>query len=33
VICYCALTTAQFDLASPNTLTIIPASGGVFVLS
>lgn len=33
VICYCALSTTQFDLASPNTLTIIPATGGVFTLT
>lgn len=33
VICWCALSTAQFDLAVPNTLTIIPASGGVFTLT
>lgn len=33
VICYCALSTAAFDLAVPNTLTIIPAAGGVFTLT
>jgi hypothetical protein len=33
VICYCALSTAEFTLANPNTLTILPASGGVFTLA
>ena len=32
VLCYAPLTTTQFTLASPNTLTIKPASTGVFTL-
>lgn len=31
-ICYAALTTTQFTVASPNTLTILPAGTGVFTL-
>lgn len=31
-ICYAALSTAQFTIAAPNTLTIIPAATGVFTL-
>jgi hypothetical protein len=31
-ICYAALSTAQFTVASPNTLTILPAATGVFTL-
>jgi hypothetical protein len=33
VLCYAALTTTQFTLASPNTLTILPAATGVFTLT
>ena len=32
-LCYVALSTAQFTITSPNTLTIIPASNGVFSLT
>jgi hypothetical protein len=31
-ICYAALSTTQFTIASPNTLTILPAATGVFTL-
>ena len=31
-ICYAALSTAQFTIATPNTLTILPAATGVFTL-
>ena len=31
-LCYAALSTAQFTITSPNTLTILPASTGVFTL-
>ncbi len=33
VICYVALSTAQFDLAVPNLLTIFPPSPAVFTLT
>jgi hypothetical protein len=33
VLCYVTLSTAQFTISSPNTLTVLPASGGVFQLS
>lgn len=32
VLCYAALTTTQFTVASPNTLTVLPAATGVFDL-
>lgn len=32
-ICYAALSTAQFNVTSPNTLTILPAANGVFQLT
>jgi len=31
-ICYAALSTAQFTITQPNTLTILPAANGVFTL-
>ena len=31
-ICYAALSTTQFTITSPNTLTILPAATGVFTL-
>lgn len=31
-LCYAALSTAQFTITSPNTLTILPAATGVFAL-
>lgn len=33
VICYVNLSTAAFDLAINNTLTILPAAGGVFTMT
>ena len=32
-ICYVALSTAQFTITSPNTLTILPPANGVFSLN
>jgi hypothetical protein len=32
VLCYCSLSSAAFTITSPNTLTILPASTGVFTL-
>jgi hypothetical protein len=33
VLCYCELSTAEFTITSPNTLTILPATGGIFTLA
>jgi len=33
VLCYCSLSSAQFTITSPNTLTILPAATGVFTLA
>lgn len=33
LLCYCALSSIQFTVASPNTLTILPAASGVFTLT
>lgn len=33
VLCFCTLSTAAFNVASPNTLTIAPATTGVFTLT
>jgi len=33
LLCYCSLSSAQFSITSPNTLTIIPAATGVFTLA
>ena len=33
VLCYASLSSAQFTIASPNTLTILPAATGVFTLA
>jgi hypothetical protein len=32
-ICYCSLSSANFTITSPNTLTILPAATGVFTLA
>lgn len=32
-ICYCSLSSAAFTIASPNTLSILPAAAGVFTLA
>jgi hypothetical protein len=31
-LCYAALSTSQFSVTSPNTLTVLPAANGVFTL-
>lgn len=33
VLCFCTLSTAQFTVASGNTLTVAPAATGVFTLA
>ncbi len=33
LLCFCTLSTAQFTITSPNTLTILPAATGVFTLT
>lgn len=33
VLCYCSLSSANFTITSPNTLTILPAATGVFTLA
>jgi len=33
LLCFCTLSTAQFSISSPNTLTILPAATGVFTLA
>jgi hypothetical protein len=33
VLCFCTLSTAAFTITSPNTLTIAPATTGVFTLA
>ena len=33
VLCYASLSSAQFTITSPNTLTILPAATGVFTLA
>jgi len=33
VVCYCALSTTQFTVASGNTLTVKPNAAGVFTLA
>jgi len=32
-LCYASLSSAQFTISSPNTLTILPAATGVFTLA
>ena len=33
LLCYCQLSSAQFTVASPNTLTVLPAGAGIFTLT
>lgn len=33
VLCYASLSSAQFSITSPNTLSILPAATGVFTLA
>jgi len=33
LLCWCKLSTSQFTVASPNTLTVLPAATGIFTLT
>ena len=33
LLCFCRLSSSQFTVASPNTLTVLPAATGVFTLT
>jgi len=33
LLCFCRLSSSQFTVTSPNTLTIIPAATGIFTLT
>jgi hypothetical protein len=33
LLCFCQLSSSQFTVASPNTLTVLPAATGVFTLT
>jgi len=33
LLCFCQLSSSQFTVTSPNTLTILPASTGIFTLT
>jgi hypothetical protein len=33
LLCFCRLSSAQFTVTSPNTLTVLPAATGVFTLT
>jgi hypothetical protein len=33
LLCFCQLSTAQFTVTSPNTLTVLPAATGIFTLA
>jgi len=33
VLCFCSLSSAEFNITSPNTLTILPAATGIFTLA
>jgi|TARA_R110000868_G_scaffold195092_1_gene440822 hypothetical protein len=33
LLCYCQLSSSQFTVASPNTLTVLPAGAGIFTLT
>ncbi len=33
LLCFCQLSSSQFTLSSPNTLTVLPAGTGVFTLT
>jgi len=33
LLCYCALSSSQFTVTSPNTLTVLPAATGIFTLT
>ena len=33
LLCFCQLSSAQFTVSSPNTLTVLPAATGIFTLT
>ena len=33
LVCFCQLSSSQFSVTSPNTLTVLPAATGVFTLT
>jgi len=33
LLCWCKLSTSQFTVATPNTLTVLPAATGIFTLT
>ena len=33
VLCWCKLSSSQFTVATPNTLTVLPAATGIFTLT
>lgn len=33
LLCFCQLSSSQFTVTSPNTLTVLPAASGVFTLT
>ena len=33
LLCFCQLSTTQFTVTSPNTLTVLPAATGIFTLT
>jgi len=33
LLCFCQLSSSQFTVASPNTLTVLPAATGIFTLT
>ena len=33
LLCWCQLSSSQFTVASPNTLTVLPAATGIFTLT
>ena len=33
LLCFCALSSTQFTVTSPNTLTVLPAATGIFTLT
>lgn len=33
LLCWCKLSSSQFDVTSPNTLTVLPAATGIFTLT
>ena len=33
LLCWCKLSSSQFTVASPNTLTVLPATTGIFTLT